>query len=388
MPRQAGRNPLPTPTSTSPAIDDSPSPATKAEAAAARDTADVDFPVLARFPELAASVHPVRIGDGPSPALRHEALGARIGVPHLYVKHDDRIARPYGGGKIRKLEFFLGEALSEGYQTVVTSGAMASHHALATAIYASRLGLGCRLLLMHGVRSLEGCTNLLADRYHGATLELVGGPTGVDAATRRLLSGPAPPYTVPVGGTSPLGNLGYVDAALELEAQVTAGLLPPPDVIVVAMGTMGTAIGLTIGLKLTKLDCEIIAVRVSNVPTSTEPRFRAELAASEAWLRERGVVVDAARRERLRIEPRYLGVGYGTPTRAGEAALEIAAAHDLVLDSTYTAKAFAALIGGAASLRDRTVLFWHTHSALAPPTGATTAADLPSPLRGYCHRRG
>ncbi len=317
--------------------------------------------------------------------MSHAAgLGAAIGMPRLYVKHDDLTAAPYGGGKVRKLELFLGEARHLGHHEVVTSGAVASHHALATATYARELGLACTLLLMHGARSRETCEALLADHHQGAALELVGGPAGVASAIRQRVAREPTPYVIPGGGTSPLGNLAYVNAALELGAQVEAGLLPAPDVIVVALGTMGTAVGLALGLELVPFDSSLVAVRVSNLPTSTPERFGAELAATRAWLAARGVDLPAPLRERVRIEGRFLGAGYGLPTDAGARAIRLAADHGLRLDATYTAKAFAAIADGAAASRDRVVLFWHTHSAVDAPTGASRAADLPSALRGYC----
>ncbi len=342
-------------------------------------------PLLARYPELAAHLHPRCLATLPTPVSHAADLGVAIGVPRLYVKHDDRTATRYGGGKVRKLELFLGEALHQGSRAVVTSGAVGSHHAVATAVYARELGLDCNLLLMHGTRSRATCEALLADHHQGATLELVGGPAGVASATRRLLAQEPAPYVIPVGGTSPLGNLAHVGAALELAAQVEAAELPAPDAIVVALGTMGTAVGLALGLELTPLATTVIAVRVSNVPTSTETRFRAEVAATRAWLAERGVELPPPRHDRVRIEGRQLGAGYGQPTSAGERATEIAADHGLRLDATYTAKAFSAILDGAATLGRGTVLFWHTHSAVDAPTGARRSTDLPSALRGYCH---
>jgi hypothetical protein len=54
-----------------------------------------------------------------------------------------------------------------------------------------------------------------------------------------------------------------------------------------------------------------------------------------------------------------LGAGYGHPTPAGESARALAAQHGLVLDSTYGAKAFAALAQRATHNSQRLV-FWHT----------------------------
>ena len=57
------------------------------------------------------------------------------------------------------------------------------------------------------------------------------------------------PYVIPLGGSSPMGAMGYVNAGLELAAQIAAGEIPPPSRIYLALGTMGTAMGLLLGLK-------------------------------------------------------------------------------------------------------------------------------------------
>jgi 1-aminocyclopropane-1-carboxylate deaminase/D-cysteine desulfhydrase-like pyridoxal-dependent ACC family enzyme len=64
-----------------------------------------------------------------------------------------------------------------------------------------------------------------------------------------------------------------------------------------------------------------------------------------------------------------LGRGYGYPTGAGEAARSLAAEHGLVLDSTYGAKAFAAL-PECARRGFRRVVFWHTFARPSVPESA------------------
>ena len=177
---------------------------------------------------------------------------------------------------------------------------------------------------------------------------------------------------IPRGGTSALGNLGFVAAGLELAEQVERGELPAPDVVYMAMGTMGSVAGLAIGLEAGGLETRVAAVRASNPGTSSRAKLDATLAETIALLRL-GVpafraVDDAGRR--IRIVEDQLGAGYGRPTPAGERALALAEEDaGLRLERTYTAKALAAIVADAPSLRDRTVLFWNTHSSrpLPPP---------------------
>ena len=367
-----------------------PPPAT-ASTGAATATPDppARFPVFERFPDLTQSIARVELATLPTPVQSVPSLGAAIGIPELYIKRDDLTAESYGGGKVRKLELLLAAASGRGCRRVVTSGGAGSNHAVATSIYARRLGLETTLLLLPQAPSRHVRRNLLANHHHGADLRLLGSQSAVRAITRKMLearSAASALYVIAPGGSSPLGNLAYVNAGLELEAQVRVGLLPAPHRLYVAMGTMGCAVGLAIGLALTDLPTRLIAVRASNRPTSTRARFTALFDATVAWLRQRDPTFPQLRVDpaRITLEGRYLGRGYAQPTQLGRRAMRMARDHgDLGLDLTYTAKAFAAVSASAASARRETVLFWHTHSRTEPSVGAGDPQALPSAFHPY-----
>src|ERR1700683_2411917 len=58
----------------------------------------------------------------------------------IYVKRDDLMGLGAGGNKLRKLEFLLGEALSQGCDTFITVGGIQSNHARLSAAAAARAG--------------------------------------------------------------------------------------------------------------------------------------------------------------------------------------------------------------------------------------------------------
>ena len=94
-----------------------------------------------RYPLLAHKVPYVSLGEFPTPVQKLDQLGKQIGLDNLFIKRDDLSGKVYGGNKIRKLEFILGEALHTRTKDVLTFGSAGSNHALATAIYARQLGL-------------------------------------------------------------------------------------------------------------------------------------------------------------------------------------------------------------------------------------------------------
>jgi D-cysteine desulfhydrase len=179
----------------------------------------------------------------------------------------------------------------------------------------------------------------------------------------RNASGGRPPYLLPAGGSSPVGALGYVEAALEIAAQVEDGSLPEPAHVVVPVGTGGTAGGLALGFQLAGMRTRVVGI-VVNDQLRLDSQVIARLARRTAKLLERR----GAQLGQLPIEPEMLdltrdqiGAGYGHRTEAAAAAAASAAGEGLALDPVYTAKAMAGLLSlrKEGRLGDQ-VLFVHT----------------------------
>ncbi len=134
---------LPAPPAAPREVNAAAAPAPPAEAAV-----ESSFPLFEAYPRLRERIAREPFGLFPTPVERAEALGRRLGIGALYVKRDDVSGAVYGGGKTRKLELFLGEARRGGHATVITFGAVGSHHAVATAAYASALGMKAHLMLL------------------------------------------------------------------------------------------------------------------------------------------------------------------------------------------------------------------------------------------------
>src|SRR5918911_2713469 len=98
------------------------------------------FSGIPRVP-LAALPTPITEATG----LRR-ALGAER-CPRILLKRDDLTGLALGGNKARKLEFLMADALAQGADAVITTGAADSNHCRMTAAAAVRLGPRCVLLL-------------------------------------------------------------------------------------------------------------------------------------------------------------------------------------------------------------------------------------------------
>ena len=96
------------------------------------------LPLFEKYPALSGLPH-VRLGLFPTPV--QELHGLSESDNRVFIKRDDLSGLEYGGNKVRKLEFALGEAKANGCTDVITFGCDGSNHALATGIYAGKLGM-------------------------------------------------------------------------------------------------------------------------------------------------------------------------------------------------------------------------------------------------------
>lgn len=308
-----------------------------------------DLALVRRFPAL-AQLPRASLGVFPTPVERAPAL-----APDLWIKRDDLTAQPFGGNKIRALEFLLA-GVNPG-DRVVTAGAYGSTHALATAIHARRLGARVELFLWP--QEMNDTAVRVRERNHAAA-DVVREVRSVPAAyLRGLAAGLRGARWIPPGGSTALGSFGYANAALELAAQVHAGLLPAPARIVVPLGSGGTTAGLLAGLALTDLPTTIVAARV--VPRVVANRWhvlRLARGATRLLRRLTGEPLPLPTGARLRIVHDVFGGAYGREIdRARAAAERCRSSSGIALDPTYSAKAFAAAL---AAVGAGPTLFWLT----------------------------
>lgn len=345
--------------------------------------------LVSRYPGLAALPH-MAIADLPTPLEPAESLAASVGAGELLIKRDDLSAAIYGGNKVRKLEYLLADARQQGCDAVVTFGAAGSNHALATAIYARRFGLGCYAVLTEQTPSKKVADTL---RYHAllnTRLVPAAGMEGVRQAFDAIASahpgGADRLYRVPWGGSSWLGTAGFVDAAFELAGQTSR----PPDFVYAATGTMGTTAGLALGFRLLGWPTRVVGVRVTPLPVMSPDSFiklfettNRELHALDPTL---PLFDDPLANVDLRDE--FFGAGYAIPTEATLEAIDLAGELcSLKLEDTYTGKAMAGMIADARAgrLAGRRTVFWHTYNSRPWPAEVATVptAEVPAEFQNY-----
>ena len=295
------------------------------------------------FPELADSLPHLKLGSR-SPVRRLDGLG-------LWIKDDGQYGDgPWGGNKIRKLEWILPDVRRRGKPTILTFGALGTNHGLATALYAREHGLRVALALVDQPLDDHVRGQLERLRESGATLHFTRNKWRTAAAVPWLMARHRLPYFLPAGGSSPVGTLGYVEAGLELGVQVAEGELPEPSRVVVAVGSGGTAAGLALGLELAGLRSRVVGVVVNDM-LRLDPGTLGRLSGrAAALLRRRGAQLREVSPE-VDVTREWLGAGYGRSTPDSTRALSLAREREgLELDPVYTAKAMA---GALALVRAR-----------------------------------
>ncbi len=317
-----------------------------------------------------------RLSRLPTPLEPLDGLTRELGGPRLFIKRDDMTGLAMGGNKARQLEFYLGEAVDQGADTVITTGAIQSNHACMTAAAASKLGLACHIQLETRVPDKGpeyGLTgNALLDRILGATLHFFpegedeqAADAALDAIADEVRHNGGRPYTIHLGeDTKPLGALGYVDAAEEiLEQAREMGI--DVDAIVLASGSGSTHSGLLCGLRALGSHARVLGICIRRDKAAQKARLAKRLDAVCRMIGRPGIATE----DDIWLSGDYIGPGYGQSTpKMLEATALIARCEGILVDPVYTGKAMAGLIGlvredffGA----EETVIFLHTGGVAA-----------------------
>lgn len=336
----------------------------------------------------------MELGKFPTPVEKLRVLGDREGFPELYVKRDDRSSSVYGGNKVRKLEFVLADAEKKGRKLLITLGATGSNQVLATGIFGGRAGFKVMGIMMDQPNAEYVRSNLLLDNHFGVDIRYTPN-MAVELLSlayqyaKNFLTGNKP-YYVPAGASSPIGNLGFVNAAFELKNQVEEGLSPEPDYIVVTAGSLGTAAGLELGCRLKGMRTRVVGVRVGMPWYATAKRFAGMVNNICGFMRKNDPSVPDVRctKDDIILLGEYMGEGYASFTERGvETIRKMKEMENISLDPTYTGKA----LGGGLDwlmkqgLQDKVVLFWNTYNSvdLRPLIVDADYRELPKAVHKY-----
>lgn len=297
----------------------------------------------------------------PTPVHRLGHLSDEYNV-NVYCKRDDLTGFGFGGNKTRKLDFLLAHALGAGCDTLIAIGANQSNFCRVAATYGVAAGMEVHLVL--GGKQPENPTgNLRVDHLLGVLCHHVDSADWdswaceAEELEKELTSQGKKVYRMPVGGSTPRGALGYVEAFSEIIADGSR-LGVEFDTIIHASSSAGTQAGLVLGQAISGWSGRIVGISVAK-PQAELRQDVLELARTTA------AEIDArVDRSSIVVDDRYIGDAYAARTPACREAVEMFARRfGIFLDYVYTGKAAAALIDYLRQSRfekKSNVLFIHT----------------------------
>lgn len=329
--------------------------------------------------ELLAKRPKQELGFYPTPFYKLNRLSEELGV-NLYIKREDFSGQSlFGGNKVRKLEYLLGDAKEKGAEYVFTYGATQSNHAMQTVWTCNKVGLKPIVYLTAIVEPDETNfkSNLLLDKILGAEVHIVKpmeGETQREATIRSLKMAKEhiakleaeghKCYNIPMGGASVVGTLGFISGYVELQEQLDQMGIHA-DYLFHATGTGGTMAGLVAGKKLIGSDTKIVSIDVSYHPDNFKAQSAElgndalELLGEQRLLSEADFCTDLS----------FYAPGYEQPSEGGTEAIKMMATKEgLLLDPVYSGKGFSGLIGHVRSgkiPKGSNVVFLHTGGATA-----------------------
>lgn len=206
----------------------------------------------------------------PTPLERLNTVSDELGI-NLYLKRDDLTNYGTGGNKLRKLEYLLKDAIDQGATMLLTVGGAQTNHGRLTGAVAAKYGLKSAIVAVDPYPG-EMSANLLLDGIMGCPVYLVADDgvhtadelekSAVEKVTKEWEAKGEKVYFIPVGGSNELGILGYYDCAQEIAKQTED--LGLKDVRVVStVGSMGTYMGLQVGIKNENLPLHLTGVGIS-----------------------------------------------------------------------------------------------------------------------------
>lgn len=273
-------------------------------------------------------------------------LSQKLGGPNIYIKRDDQTGTEVSGNKIRKLEFSVKEALTQGCDVLITCGGSQSNHCRATAAVASRLGIKSALVL-RGDAEMETDGNLLIDRLLGAEIHFVtqeeykNNRTAImERIKTKLKEQGCKPYIIPEGASNGIGGFGYYNALEEIIGQEKE-LGVQFDRIVLAVGSGGTHSGLFLASKTLEYPGEIYGFNVCNDAEHFKNEIYKILQESMQYIKVNLILV----KDEIHIIDGYVGRGYALSSPEELRFIyEFAKLEGIILDPVYTGKAMFGLV--------------------------------------------
>jgi 1-aminocyclopropane-1-carboxylate deaminase/D-cysteine desulfhydrase-like pyridoxal-dependent ACC family enzyme len=296
-----------------------------------------------------------------TPLIRYSNISNLLNI-NLFVKHDDLYPVSGGGSKARKLDYILNDYVKKNYNAIVSAGGNQSNHLRAISLTASYLGWKT-VFIVHDTKPdrLEG--NLKIMNLSGAEIQYVNKEDvkdAMDKAMEDLKNKGYSPLYIWGGGHCLEGSFAFYEAVKELKQQTSS---MNPDYVFVASGTGTTQAGIEIAIREMYPQCQVIGVSVARQMKRGKEVILNSMKELNFHLNNPVSIPND-----ICFDDKWVGDGYEDVYPELIETIQWAAETEgLILDPTYTGKAFHALKMYVQEERipeNSNVVFWHTGGLL------------------------
>lgn len=295
------------------------------------------------------------LGFFPSPLHKLERMSEALDV-EIWAKRDDvSSGLAFGGNKVRKLEWLVADAISQGCDTLVSIGGVQSNHTRQVTAVAAACGMKSYTVQETWAEwddpVYDKVGNILLTRMMGGHPIMAGYGYSTsqkdtwDNALEEVRKQGGKPYAIPAGASDhPLGGLGYANFADEVAKQEEElGIFF--DTIIVATCTGSTQAGMVVGFAAQEKKRRIIGIDTADDAPMTRRAVTkiahetADLIASKGG--QRVAICD----DDIEINPDYSGPAYGLPSEQTIQGIRMAAELEaMITDPVYEGKSVTGMI--------------------------------------------
>ncbi len=193
----------------------------------------------------------VQLGIHPTPLQRMYNMEKKTEHNSIYIKRDDMNGLGIGGNKVRNLEYLLGDAISRDADSIIVSGQVQSNLCHLTVAACRKLNIEC-IVVHNNEKPSKLSGNALLNHILDADLRYIGNVDEiyraqyVDELKKSLEKAGKKPYVILNGASTPIGSLGYVEAAIEIYEQIKTNNIDIKNICVPG-GNGGLAAGIIFG---------------------------------------------------------------------------------------------------------------------------------------------
>ena len=293
----------------------------------------------------------VELSHRPTPLELLNNVSAEFGT-NVWIKRDDCTGLAFGGNKSRQLEFYIGQAMQQGADTLLTTGAIQSNHVRMTVAAARKMGLEVEVQLEHRVArdqpEYHNSGNPFLVKLMGAKIHYypegedeAGADRALEERAAEIAKAGGKAFVIPLSNAhTPYGALGYVDGAEELMAQLNERQIEPVRFIV-PTGSASTHTGFLLGVRACGSTTPVHGVCVRRNAASQSQRVRTKL---NSVIEAIGIDISIPDADII-CDDSMLAPGYGLLNAATTDAIRYLARREgILLDPTYSGKTFAVLL--------------------------------------------